>query len=66
MFFIMIKGAKELRFITERRFYLERFLRKSANLQFLINCEEFLIFSRPNGDIEKNLGKLPLRLPTGT
>jgi len=59
-------GAKELRFITERRFYLERFLRKSANLQFLINCEEFLIFSRPNGDIEKNLGKLPLRLPTGT
>ena len=42
-----------MKFIIERRYYLERFLRKCAKYDFLINSEEFLIFSRPNGDIEK-------------
>lgn len=35
-------------------------------MDFIINSEEFLIFSRPNGDIEKNLGRLPLKVPTAT
>ena len=48
-------GNKDLKFINERRFYLERFLRKMAKFEFLINSEEFLIFSRPPGDIEKSL-----------
>jgi hypothetical protein len=52
-----------LKFINERRYYLERFLRKLAKFDFLINSEEFLIFARPNGDIEKILGRLP-KLPT--
>ena len=51
-------GNKDLKFINERRFYLERFLKKISAFPFIINSEEFLIFSRPNGDIEKLLGKL--------
>jgi hypothetical protein len=42
---------------------LEKFLRKIAKYEFLINSEEFQIFARPNGDIEKLIGRLP-RLPT--
>jgi len=46
-------GNKDLRFINERRFYLERFLKKISGLEFLVKSEEFLIFSNPKGDIEK-------------
>lgn len=38
-------------------------MRKLARHDYLINSEEFLIFSRPNGDIEKNLSSLK-KLPT--
>jgi len=59
-------GNKEVKFIYERKFYLERFLRKCARFDFLINSDEFRIFARPaSGDIEKMLDRLP-RLPTGT
>jgi hypothetical protein len=46
-------GNKELKFINERRFYLERFLKKLASFDFLVKSEEFLIFSNPKGDIDK-------------
>ena len=59
-------GNKEVKFIYERKFYLERFLRKCARNEFLLNSEEFKIFSRPaSGDIEKMLDRLP-RIPFGT
>jgi hypothetical protein len=59
-------GNKEVKFIYERKFYLERFLRKCARYDFLINSEEFRIFARPaSGDIEKMLDRLP-RIPSGT
>lgn len=48
-----------MRFILERRYYLERFMRKLSKFDFLINSEEFVLFSRPNGDIEKLLQRLP-------
>jgi hypothetical protein len=54
-----------MKFIIERRYYLERFMRKIAKYDFLMNSEEFVLFSRPNGDIEKMLAKIP-RLPTQT
>lgn len=41
-------------------------MRKCAKLEFIINSEEFLVFSRPNGDIDKNLGRLALKVPTAT
>jgi hypothetical protein len=45
---------------------LERFLRKCARYDFLINSEEFRIFARPaTGDIEKMLDRLP-KIPSGT
>ena len=54
-----------MKFIIERRYYLERFLRKLAKFDFLVNSDEFLVFARPNGDIEKMLQRLT-KLPTLT
>jgi len=49
-------GNKEIRFINERRFYLERFLKKLSMYPFILNSPEFQIFSRPStGEIEKML-----------
>lgn len=56
-------GNKEVKFIYERKFYLERFLRKCAKFDYLINSDEFKIFARPaSGDVEKMLDRLP-RIP---
>lgn len=33
-------------------------MRKCAKFEFIINSEEFLLFSRPIGDIAKLIGKL--------
>lgn len=52
-------GNKDLKFINERRFYLERFLKKLSAFKYIINSEEFQVFARPQGDIEKTLSKLP-------
>jgi sorting nexin-1/2 len=51
-------GNKEIKFINERRFYLERFLKKISQFPFMINSPEFQTFARPNGDIEKSLNSL--------
>jgi hypothetical protein len=45
-------GNKDLKFINERRFYLERFLKKLATFDFLVKSNEFLIFANSK-DIEK-------------
>lgn len=48
-----------MKFIYERKFYLERFLRKCARYDYLINSEEMKVFSRPGGgDLEKMLDRL--------
>ena len=58
-------GNKEQVFIQERRYYLERYLRKLAKFDFVINSQEFQLFCRPQGlDVEKSLAKLP-RLSIG-
>ena len=52
-------GNKDIIFLQERRFYLERFLRKLSQYDFVINSEEFQLFARPQGlDVEKSLTKL--------
>jgi PX domain len=51
-------GRYEEKFIAQRRYGLERYLRKLGNYEFIVNSEEFIIFSRPNGDIEKTLSRL--------
>ena len=40
-------GNKDLTFIQDRTFYLQRFLRKLARFDFIIESQEFLAFSRP-------------------
>ena len=52
-------GGKDVKFINERRFYLERFLKKLSAFPYIINSEEFKVFSRPQADIDKALSKLP-------
>jgi len=47
-----------LKFINERRFYLERFLKKLSPFDFILNSEEFKAFSRPQGDVDKLLSNL--------
>ena len=51
-------GNKEVKFINERRFYLERWLKKLAAFPFLLNSKEFVLFTRPTGDIDKSLGQV--------
>ena len=53
--------GKDAVFLQERRYYLERFLRKLARFKFVINGEECQLFFRNStgGDIGKLLGKLP-------
>ena len=52
-------GNKDIVFLQERRFYLERFLRKLSAFDFIIDGEEFQVFARPQGlDVEKSLGRL--------
>ena len=48
-----------MKFILDRRYYLERFIRKISKYEFLLNSEEFLVFARPNGDIESAYKRLP-------
>lgn len=55
-------GNKDIKFINERRFYLERFLKKMAPFQFLINSKEFLVFSRPAGNDIERLFKQMIKL----
>lgn len=45
----------ESKFVNQRRHYLEQYLKKMSAFDFLIESEEFKIFSRPKGDIEKTL-----------
>lgn len=52
-------GNKDIKFINERRFYLERFLKKLAPFDFVLNSIEFKNFSRPQGDVEKLLNSMP-------
>ena len=54
-------GNKDVKFINERRFYLERFLKKMAAYPYVLNSPEFQAFSRPaaGADIDKLLAKVP-------
>ena len=52
-------GNKDIVFLQERRFYLERYLRKLSSYEFIIDGEEFQVFARPQGlDVEKSLQRL--------
>ncbi len=48
----------DINFISERRYFLERYIRKLGKMSFLLDTEEFIVFSRPNGDIEQVLKRM--------
>ena len=56
-------GNKDLKFINERRFYLERFLKKMSGFEFMLESDEFKKFTRPQGNIEKSLESLTRLTP---
>jgi hypothetical protein len=56
-------GRFETNFLQDRRYYLERFLRKLGTLDYIMSADEYVIFSRPNGDIEKVFQRIT-KLPT--
>ena len=57
-------GNKDVKFIVERRYFLERFVKQLSRSPFMVNSEEFKIFARSemtggNPDVEKQVQKLP-------
>jgi sorting nexin-1/2 len=40
-------GNKDVKFILERRYYLERFFLKLSSADYLVNSREFRAFTRP-------------------
>lgn len=56
-------GNKDIEFVIERRYFLERFFMKLSEMEYLQNTEELKIFARPeivggNSDVDKQLMKL--------
>lgn len=58
-----VKGSTEAKFVEERRGLLERFLREIAKYEVLISSKEFEIFSRGEGEVDKQLDLLPAQSP---
>jgi len=56
-------GNKDDKYIEHRRYFLQRFLRKIALLPHLLNSDEFKLFARPSGEIEKMLLMMPKPTP---
>lgn len=52
-------GNKDDKFIEFRRHFLQRFLRRIGQLPHLLNSDEFKLFARPSGEIEKMLAMMP-------
>lgn len=52
-------GNKDVLFLQDRTFYLQRYLRKMARFEFVLESQEFQLFSRPQGlNVQKGLEKL--------
>lgn len=56
-------GNKDIEFVIERRYFLERFFMQLSEIDYLQNTEEMKIFARPeivggNSDVDKQLIKM--------
>ncbi len=58
-----ILGDKEDGFIEERRSLLDRFIRECAKFEFVLESQEFKIFSRQTGEVGDALEKLGEQTP---
>lgn len=52
-------GNKKDKFLDERKHFLQRFLQQCCRTPHIIRSDEFRLFSRPSGDIEKAIEALP-------
>jgi hypothetical protein len=59
-----ILGDKEDGFIEERRSLLDRFIRECSKFGFIIESQEFKIFSRQAGEVGDALEKLIAQTPS--
>jgi len=50
---------KDDAFVEERRQLLDRFLKEIAKLDYILESEEFKIFSRGAGEVDKALSNMP-------
>ena len=58
-----IIGNKEDKFLEERKHFLERFLMLISKIDHLLKSDEFRLFSRPSGEIDKTVQMLPQVTP---
>jgi hypothetical protein len=56
-------GNKEDRFLDERKHFLERFLLMTSKMDHIMKSDEFRLFSRPSGEIDKAVQMLPAITP---
>lgn len=52
-------GNKDDKFLEERKHFLERFLILTSKIEHIIKSDEFRLFSRPSGEIDKAAQLLP-------
>jgi sorting nexin-1/2 len=58
-----ILGNKDDQFVEERRLLLERFMKEISKFEYLTHSQEFKVFARDRGDVEKILSQLPKQSP---
>lgn len=56
-------GNKNDKFLEERKYFLERFLKLICRIGHIIKSDEFRLFSRPSGDVEKTMIMLQVQTP---
>lgn len=56
-------GNKEDKFLEDRKFFLERFLLLVSKVDHLLKSDEFRLFTRPSGEIDKAVKMLPETTP---
>lgn len=52
-------GNKNEKFVNNRMYFLDLFIKKIGTISHLVNSQEFKIFARPAGDIQACLNMLP-------
>ena len=53
-----LMGNKDDKFVEERRSLLERFMKELAKFDYLTQSQEFKVFARQKGDIDKVLAMM--------
>lgn len=56
-------NGKDEEFVEERRSLLDRFMKEIAKYDYIVLSKEFKLFSRWQGEVDKNLQSLPSQTP---